>query len=405
MRINRVIILVWLVATMSRAATIAIPAGVYGSYTFTSGNTYVGAGVGKTIIRNASSAAFAHTIVLKNLNNISINGATLDGNGALIQDCTNITLTDVEITNARRTFGDHQALYFSNVNGLTLRRVRWFNCTQAIQAYGGQNVLAEDCTFDTVNYGWKWGMGGVKNVIVRRLKIVHDRQMGIEFQGGNAQTDNILIEDSAYVEPDLFADDSRNGNTMGFSVPMDGVGTRIIGRRNFVDGLAWILDSNGNRTSERRASRVGWLGVRDGIEVGGNSPSWTQNWIRNVNDPGAVTTSTAAQVSSNRVENCIETIDFGAPANGAAARVGSNISDNGPNVQLPQVGGWTLAGILSPGYTTQGNPTTNPAQPPTTNLSDYTALQQQLQQAQQRIAAKDAALTAAKSAAESGLSK
>lgn len=352
-------ILLGLLAGFAHGQTLQIPEGVY-SYSptmFRSNATYVGAGVGKSIIRNTSTAPYSYSAQFKGLKNVKVSDVTFDGNGIEVNNgCVNITLEDFEVTNARRGNSNHQAIFLAGWSKqIAFRRFKIRNCSQTMQIYGCEEVTIEDFVFESSGYGLKWGTNGARSGIIRRGVIRWMRAtMGLEIQNDDPTQDGLLIEDIAYVEPELYADDTKNGNAMAFSVPtwrMKG----ITGRRVYADGLAWVIDSSGKRTGERRRSMskdkgdpITWKGLRVGIEVGGDRPTWTEYWMRNLNDPVAITSSTAAQVYNGRVENCLEAVDFGSPANGvAAAQVGSRLENNGPQVALPAQGGWSLVGVSS----------------------------------------------------------
>lgn len=343
-------------------AVINIPAGVYSQYQFHTGNSYVGAGTGKTIIRNNGTAPFTYAARIENARDIGIRGVTFDGNGIYLGNITNLVMTDFEIVNARRTSSNHQGIYFTGLHHAEFVRGRWYNDSHAVMGYGADDVTFVDCVVEECGYGIKVQLGsGARSLLIDR-SIFRRMQatMGVEIQGDDPDIDGVTLRDCAYVLPILNDDDNQNKHAFAWSLPM-AKSKNVLVTRCYVDGT----DTKG------RTSTPQFKGVRLAHEVGGTRPAHTQNWVRNVNDPGAITTSTAAQCNDNRVENCLEPWNYGAPANGIpAASVGSKVENNGPGVALPLVGGWTLVGVSSGG--------TPPDPPPANDLEARVAVLESL---------------------------
>lgn len=348
-----------LMSAVGAAATIQIPAGIYpfDGNRFQSGNTYVGV-PGQTIIRNSSTAAYAYAAQLKGLQNVTIEGVTFDDNGVEINNgAKNITFKNCTFSDARRQKDNHQAIFLAGwSDNIRFSNCRVINASQAMQIYGCTNVIIEDFRIEKCGYGIKYGTNGAANVYIRRG--VFDQMqwtMGLEIQNDDPDQKNLIVEDIAYVNPLLFADDSKNGNATAFSIPTAKM-SGILVHRLYADGEAWVVDNNGNRTGERRRSSQNWRGLRIGGEIGGTRPIWTNCWFKNLNDPGAITTSTEAQVFNNLVQDCVEGVGWAPPVPDnqkaawiAAASKNSKLDRNDANVILPANGGWTLVGVVPPG--------------------------------------------------------
>ncbi len=204
---------------------------------------------------------------------------------------------------------------------------------------------------------------------------------GLIYLGNSPRT--IPVRDYAYYDAERYDDDTKNGGeSVGASIP--NANGRLAFINGYISGECFILNSDGspkmvNGQQERRATRPGWMGVRQGLEFGGPNPVIDGLFVDRVHDPGAgvttppshgakVTNSLWIPVKDSAGNVITEPFDFenqGAAADAAA--MGSNaVKINGtwrflPEGRLPQIGGWTLAGVVPPGQTPP--PTT---QPPTT---------------------------------------
>ncbi len=338
--------------------TVQIPAGVYASFKFQSNTTYSGAGLGKTIFRNAGTADYTYSAQLIGLTNVTIDGVSFDANGIDVENCSNVRLRNFEVTNARRAKGNHQGIYFGGLSGCTFENFNIRNCSAAIQGYGGTNLAFRNWRIESCSYGFKWGVNGLNGAIVENGVLDHIRAaMGLEFQGDQLAGSGLIVRKIAYVNPELWQNDigDRNGNAMAFSIPSS-ILTGTLAELLYADGNAFLVGDDGKLTGERRISSVGWRGLRVGGEVAGIRPEWRNCWFKNLNDPGAVTTSVDANCHDIRVENCVENFDN---AVGAKNPTYTNI---GPAVQLPVDGGWTLVGVES-GVGGGVSPATQPSAP------------------------------------------
>lgn len=327
--------------------TIVFANGVYNWFDAKSNRNYFVANKHQAIIRNASTAQNQHTMKLTNLTNVKVDGLLFDQNGIYLQACSNIAFSNIKIQNARRTAGNHQAVcWFNGLTNCSLTGVEWENCSHALMGYWASGLVIRDAKITKCGYGIKLQLSnGSKNNLIEKVIFKNMQStMGLEIQGDDADIDGVVVRDVAYNDALLNVDDNNNKHAFSYSLPM-AKAKNVLCERCFTDGNAILPDGS------RRSSSASWKGLRLAHEVGGTRPTHRNNWIRNSNDPGGITTSTQAQCYDNLVQNCLEPFNFASPANGSAAIPGSRIENNNENVQLPAQGGWSLVGATPPNVT------------------------------------------------------
>lgn len=326
---------------------IQLSAGVLPTQNFTSGNTYKGAADGSTVVENKSSADKSHSAFFNDQHDITIENITFRGNGLKGDNARNITLKNCRIEDCNRTSGDHQGLNVSNANGLVLDHVTFKNCTYCAIFNGtSKNILVIDSRAENCGIHLKALFSpGSDNIKVERFVV--DRPRGcyyaVEFQPNfdhrlDPNYTNISVIDCAYRRPNI---GTITTDTGFISVPMEHAKGPVIVTGNYINGLL----ANGQRHVKGPAMV---------LEVSAGEAVVENNWIEHCNDPVAINSNSIhAIVQNNKIIDCHE------PANmQGGAPVGQNVfKNNGPDVKLPEKGGWSLFGVSSGGVTV---PTNNP---------------------------------------------
>ena len=327
----------WL-SQLARGGTVILPAGIIPVQVFQNGNTYLAAPTGTTI-QNLSTADFSYTANLDNLHDLTIQGVTFNGNGISCSNTTNVTLQNCRIQNARRLQGNHQGIIGGGNTNLTFDHVTWDNCTAAVMLFhAGTGLTLTDCIVNNSAYGLKLQLQpGSRNVrIVRLLCRQIQQNIGVEIQGDDPNIDGVYVGDSAYVDPILSSTDIQNAHAMGFSLPM-AMATNVVVERCYVDGYSPALGYG---------TKPGFIGLRNGFEIGGNKCVYQNNWVAGrLNCAGSVTTSSGAYCHDNLITN---SVNEGWHQNAGTFGAPPAFANNGGSVQLPAVGGWSLVGITPP---------------------------------------------------------
>lgn len=347
-------------------SVVNLPAGILPPYTFVSGNVYEGHPSG-TIIQNQSTGSYQHTARIVGQSNFEVRNVTFDSNGWYLERLENAKFIDVVIQNARRTRDDHQGIYAQGLTNVLFERFAFKNCSHATMLYGCKGVTFRDSRVERSGYGIKIQAGeDTRDIVLDKVIASRIRaSMGVEIQGDFKNTRGIYLVDCAYVDPELYEDDTRNKHSMAWSVPV-AFAKDVKVTRCYASGDAILLDGNGKEVGRRKSSQS-WRGVRIGHEVGGTGCLHEKNWIEYVNDPGAINGSGGSMTicRNNYVRGCVERFDYGSDAPSA----GDDVRDNDDRQAIPLVGGWTMVGKTPPiveGGTTPPIPPTPTPKPKVT---------------------------------------
>lgn len=296
-------------------------------------------------IGEPNSPQNTHTLLLENAKDTEYVNCTFDGDGVKLDNCTNIAFRGCTIKNAKRTSGNHHAIFGGGNNNITFDGCTIQDCTAVGQWYNGNNFSFTNNKILRVGYGFKGSVGGSKNWVISGNIIKRDRAMGFELQYDDANTDGIRFVNNSYDEAERWNDDTKNnGATMAFSLPFVAAKNVLI-EGNYASGLCWLIDANGQRQTQ-----TGWLGVRIGIECGGQGTVVRNNWIGptggKIHDAGSVVPNSAnCNVNNNLIQGSNEPFNM----QGGGAPGSNSFTSNGPGVILPATGGWTLVGAVPPG--------------------------------------------------------
>lgn len=319
-------------------STINWPAGTMPAQTLSSGNTYSGAGPGKTIIRNPSTdgASAPHSVSANGAQDVTLENCTLDINGLKADRVKNFTLRNVEITNIHRVGTDYQGINAWGVDGFLMDHVVCRNVGWGTIFNGpSKNVTARDCMFESCNIMFKAMIDpGGGNFLMERLlfKWATSGYYGIEIQPNSKSVftiPNIVAKDCCYIQPDLKAGASSQ-NTGGISMP---------GEKN----TGWAIQGfyyDGTTRGGLVPGKNLMLGSALIMELAGNGCVVENCDIRNGNDPLSINVAAVSPIiKSLRYNNCREVPDWtGKPGHGT-----SPFPNNGPN-QIVNCGGAALAG-------------------------------------------------------------
>lgn len=373
------------------AATVNLAAGIQ-VITPVSGNTYIGApldanGNPTTFIRSTSTAPSTWAVNVSNLHDIQFQRIELGGSGAQNagggikgSNCYNIGITDCVITHCLRpdTSADPQGICFTDVHDISFKNLRFEDDAWAVVFAGtSYNITGDQLIFKNCGHMLKgmWNPGS-HNVHFTHIGFEDSKwgNYGSEFQPlikNPTGLDDFSITDFYYVRPHM---GTSTDSTGVISWPLEGGPggtTNVHIARGYIDGTT----SDGRKPPQ-------FISLAMVLETSGNgngdpvNPSCVAEdcWIRNCNDPDAMNLSaTKFVIRNNRTDNVLGQFDMqGGPNSG-----GNIFTNNGPNVQLPAVGGWTMLGITPPGAAAAippaTAPTTHPAsstQPGGTWLSD-----------------------------------
>ena len=151
------------------------------------------------------------------------------------------------------------------------------------------------------------------NLLVQNNYIKGVNGMGMEFQG---RANNLKFLDNFYEHPVLSSDPNRNTNSMAFSLPLDESSNIDIEAQH-----------------DHRAGGADGIGMRIGIETGGDNTLVQDNYINGVNCTIADTDgvgSSSVTIKNNRESNFLQKDTLVFPAGN---HVYTN-TNNGPNTQL-----------------------------------------------------------------------
>lgn len=367
--------------------TVTLPAGIVTLPAIASDTLYQGAGKGKTIVSNTSSAAFAHTLSINALSDVRFDGITFTGNGVALYNCTDVTFTNCEVTMCKRTANDHQGFIVTNCNGVTLDHFDFSDNVWAFNAVGVNTRLTLTnitCQRNNINIKGQFG-DGTDTVLVDGLLCQQSGYYPVEFQG-DGRVNKVTVRNVAYFNPALSTNDNQNKLSGGPSLPMMRV-TNLLCELIYVDGTTKLTDGS------TRVSTPAWLGVRWGVEIGGgrdlvapyaSAPIIRNCMFLNLNDPVAVTSSRAVKCYDNLIKNCLEKAGFASPANGISdAMQGSNFYNNGTTASVPAFSKFITDSVgLIPSTPVDPLPVVTP---PPDQSAQIAALQIQIDMLQQKI--------------------
>lgn len=379
----RYILPILLLCALAHGQTINLPAGVQ-TIAPQSGKIYVGApldanGNPTTFIRSTSTAPSTWAVNISNLHDIQFqriefggNGTANAGGGIKGSNSYNIGITDCAITHCLRpdNSADPQGFCFTDVHDITLKNLRFEDDAWAVIFAGkSYNVTGDQIIFKNCGHMLKgmWNPGS-HNVHFTHIGFEDSKwgNYGSEFQPlikNPTGLDDFSITDFYYIRPHM---GTSTDSTGVISWPLEGAPggtTNVHIARGYVDGTT----SDGRKPPQ-------FISLAMVLETSGNgngdpvNPSCVAEnmWIRNCNDPDAMNLSaTKFVVRNNLTENVLGQFDMqGGPNTG-----GNVFTNNGPNVQLPAVGGWSMLGISPPGIAAP--PVTQSSPPATVPINTF----------------------------------